>query len=436
MSRVSRPLLPVMAWYLRAAPSGLKSPILVGHPEESICSSSRLETRTDDSCLSARGGFSNRTEVARELDWSQRRGPLTDLPPPPPRGGERRRDFFNDDGKVRDFNNWERRGPLSPVPQPERSLSRDGSRSRNMDRRASPAAWGPGDRHEGSRPPRREFSDRPERQPTAAERDTNWRQSMRPDPPKQSSGESTQAPNSPAPSASQPATRPKLNLAPRTVSAENKDTTAPAPAASSKPNPFGGARPIDTAAREREIEERRAREKREAEERARQERLAREAAAKEAAEKAAAKEAAEKAAAEAAAKANGAQEAATTEAKESPKESEATPSPAPAPAEHKIPIRSREPRDPPKSRATEVSNWRQPAPDRAPSRGGHSGPGPRRGGPRGPRNEGRGGRPNGNAAPQSPSVEQAPSTPIVDEEGWTTVPGKSRRGQSNRPIAS
>ena len=54
--------------------------------------------------------------------------------------------------------------------------------------------------------------------------------------------------------------RPKLNLQKRTVSEAEPGAAAAAAAAaadSSKPNPFGGARPIDTAAREREVEEKR-----------------------------------------------------------------------------------------------------------------------------------------------------------------------------------
>ncbi|KAL2017874.1 hypothetical protein VTK56DRAFT_1578 [Thermocarpiscus australiensis] len=411
-----------------------------------------------------RGGFERTTE-ARDLDWSQRRGPLTDPTPPPRvdrRGtdfGERKRDlgFGGDESRVRDLGNWERRGPLSPLPQPDRPQSRERSRPLTMDsrseslrgnRRASPAAWGPGEgRQDGSRPPRREFADRPERVPTAAERETNWRNHMRPvgpDVPSKSPGQSregSEAPPSPAhPPAAVPAGRPKLNLTKRTVSESTEATAAAPPPASSKSNPFGAARPIDTTAREREVEERRLREKKEAEERAKEEKRAREAAAKEAAEKAAA-EAAEKAAAEQAAKANGVTDTPADASKTAAPEGAANETSN----EQKIPIRPREAREAaaPKSRAVESGNWRQPSGEhRGPSRGGHIPSGPRRGGPsRGPRSDaGRPPRSNGNGPapqqPQSPSVEQTPSTPIVDEDGWTTVPNKSRRGQSNRPIVS
>ncbi|KAL2262126.1 hypothetical protein VTK26DRAFT_2393 [Humicola hyalothermophila] len=376
-----------------------------------------------------RGGF-DRSDTIRELDWSARRGPLTDPPARSDRRDFGRREFSNDDGKVRDFNNWERRGPLSPLPQQERPESREGGRSRTLEarsesfrenRRASPAAWGPSEgRHDGSRPPRREFSDRPERVPTAAERDINWRNSMRPD--TRSPGDSrdgSEAPSSPALAAAAPAGRPKLNLAKRTVT---ESAGAPAPTSDSKPSPFGAARPIDTAAREREVEERRLREKKEAEERAKEEKLAKEAAAKEAAEKAAAEEAA---------KANETAE----DAKTAPAEAAA----GEAANEQKIPVRTREPREAPKSRAVESGNWRQASGEpRGPSRSGHVPAGPRRGGgPRGPRNDAaRPPRSNGNGpssqTPQSPSVEQAPTTPTVDADGWTTVPNKGRRGHSNR----
>ncbi|KAK4241875.1 hypothetical protein C8A03DRAFT_29904 [Achaetomium macrosporum] len=399
-----------------------------------------------------RGGF-DRTESFRELDWSQRKGPLADIPGRGsdrrgPDFGERRREFQPaDDGKVRDFSNWERRGPLSPLPQQERPESREGSRSRGMDarsesfrgnRRASPAAWGPSEGRQDSRPPRREFADRPERPdrpervPTAAETVSNWRSQMRPDAPIKSPGQSregSEAPPSPAAAAALPAGRPKLNLAKRTVSEATDAAPATSTSSGSKPNPFGAARPIDTTAREREVEERRQREKREAEERAKEEKRAKEAAAKEAAEKAAAEEAA---------KANGVTEKTPAdEAKTADKEGTL----AEATNEQKVPIRSREPREAPKSRALESGSWRQPTGEqRAPSRGSHGPSAPRRGPPRGPRDTARPPRSNGSGAtpqqPQSPSVEQTPPTPTVDEDGWTTVPNKGRRGQGNRAIVS
>ena len=81
-------------------------------------------------------------------------------------------------------------------------------------------------------------------------------------------------PPSPARAPAAPATRPKLNLAKRTVSEAPSDVTSveAAPAADSKASPFGAAKPIDTATREKEVEERRQiaiREKKEAEEKAR-----------------------------------------------------------------------------------------------------------------------------------------------------------------------
>jgi translation initiation factor 4B len=77
-------------------------------------------------------------------------------------------------------------------------------------------------------------------------------------------------PTSPTPEA--PKERPRLNLAKRTVSTVDPDATASA--TDSKASPFGAARPIDTATREREVEEKRevaVREKKEADDKAREE---------------------------------------------------------------------------------------------------------------------------------------------------------------------
>ncbi|KAF1971068.1 hypothetical protein BU23DRAFT_581830 [Bimuria novae-zelandiae CBS 107.79] len=239
----------------------------------------------------------DRPEMKDMSDWT-RKGPLPDLPGqqrrPSERGGfrqfeerpegdRRRPPPFSSDGKERDFGNWERKGPLSPVP-PTGGF-REGGRVRSNDgpreRRQSPA-WGEGRSNDGSRPPRREFSDRPQydRQPTAPELDNQWRSKMRPDAAVKSPTATPDAsvPSSPVPQSAAPATRPKLNLAKRTVS-EAPDTPA-ASASDSKSNPFGAARPIDTAAREREIEEKRQlaiRQKKEADDKAREEKKAKEA---------------------------------------------------------------------------------------------------------------------------------------------------------------
>lgn len=86
-------------------------------------------------------------------------------------------------------------------------------------------------------------------------------------------------PPSPAGGPAVPTTRPKLNLAKRTVSEAPSDATSSdaAPAADSKASPFGAAKPIDTATREKEVEEKRQiaiRERKEAEEKARAEKKA------------------------------------------------------------------------------------------------------------------------------------------------------------------
>ncbi|KAI9651940.1 MAG: hypothetical protein M1831_007482 [Alyxoria varia] len=237
---------------------------------------------------------------ARELnDWT-RKGPLPDLPnqsnqnrrasdriptrsadtPHEPlgmeRGGSRRGGPPEGDGKFRDFSNWERRGPPAPLTSaPQPPPSRDGGRlktnePRSFERRPSPA-WGERRSQEGSRPPRPV----PERQPTAAEQDTQWRSRMRPDPPAAASQTPTpeaSTPSSPAASAAPlPAGRPKLNLQKRTVS-EAPTAASNADASDAKASPFGAARPIDTATREQEIEQKRiaARQKKEEEDRERE----------------------------------------------------------------------------------------------------------------------------------------------------------------------
>ncbi|CAI6340922.1 unnamed protein product [Periconia digitata] len=251
------------------------------------------------------------------VDWT-RKGPLPDLPGQrrtsdrgaggggyrqfdaandagSERGGERRRaPPFSGDGKERDFGNWERKGPLSPVPGPTGGPPREGGRVRSneggpRERRQSPA-WGEGRSNDGSRPPRREFQERPqvERQPTAPELDNQWRSKMRPDATAKSPSATpdVSTPSSPAPQAAAPATRPRLNLQKRTVSEVEPAPLTSTSEAGSKSNPFGAARPIDTAARDREIEEKKAlalRQKKEADEKAREEKKA-----KETAEKAAA----------------------------------------------------------------------------------------------------------------------------------------------------
>ncbi|KEF55536.1 uncharacterized protein A1O9_08286 [Exophiala aquamarina CBS 119918] len=229
-------------------------------------------------------------------DWS-RKGPLPDLPQNQRRTSERpnfagksfdnmsdagseratRRGFEQGDGKNRDFSNWERKGPLSPVTPAPTSL-REGGRQHSKDaqgsfRRNSPA-WGEGRSQDGSRPPRKEYTEKPapERQPTASEMDNQWRARMRPDAPAKAPTPEASEPSSPAPPAAPaPAGRPKLNLQKRTVS--EADPLSPA-ATDSKASPFGAARPVDTAAKEKEVEEKRQlaiRQKKEAEEKNRAE---------------------------------------------------------------------------------------------------------------------------------------------------------------------
>lgn len=181
---------------------------------------------------------------------------------------------------MRDFSNWERKGPLSPVPGSGPPV-RDGGRVREggappPDR--SPA-WGEGRSDAGSRPPRREFEARPppvERAPTAAEQDSQWRLRMQPDASPAATPE-VASPSSPQPQA--PKERPRLNLAKRTVSTADNDQAASS-ASDAKSSPFGAARPVDTAAKEQEAYEKREaalKQKKEAEDKAREEKAAKEA---------------------------------------------------------------------------------------------------------------------------------------------------------------
>ncbi|CZT52026.1 related to translation initiation factor eIF-4B [Rhynchosporium secalis] len=410
---------------------------------------------------------------AREItDWS-RKGPLPDLPSRsgndrrgPERGdrggfgsdfggerGERKERFPEGDGKIRDFGNWDRKGPLSPLAQTERAPT-EGGRPRTNDgpraegyREAPAAQWGEGrgqGSQDGSRPPRREFQERPivERAPTAAEQDNQWRSKMRPDAPAPApkssvpSRDGSEAPSSPAPGNALPVGRPKLNLAKRTVS-EAPEQASPTTAASGdvKASPFGAARPIDTAAKEKEIEEKHeaaAKEKKDADEKAREEK--REAAKAKAAEEAA--EAEKRAAAKDGEEASKPEETIETENADG----EIVDDKAVKPREI---VRDARPKP------VETGAWRRasngpPTPRDDIPRGPRGG----RGGGRG-RGEGRGGRGNfeqrqysNGRAPQSPAQASTPTgeTAAMEEDGWSTVskPKKNSRGgnQGSRAIAS
>lgn len=383
----------------------------------------------------------NDRQEARELnDWT-RKGPLPDLPqqrrasdrggfnkgyeaaPEMERGGSRRgAPAFEGDGKVRDFNNWERKGPLSPLPAPAGVPPvRDGGRVRDgppKERKLSPS-WGPGEGRDGSRPPRGEFRDRPhyDRQPTPAELDNQWRSRMRPDPPVKSSNTPTPEPSSPSSPAQPPppAVRPKLNLQKRTVS--EAEPAAPAVPADAKSSPFGAARPIDTAAREREIEEKmqlQLRLKKEAEEKAREEKRTKEAATKAAVE-----------------------EQATTPIQENGKETEGEPkengnaAPAPARSYH---ILSRVD-DEGNEVASEQGNAEEPEPANG-EKVQDKDVKPRefiREPPKGPKAQQHHQQPHRDwrrksSAPNTP-VSPSGTAATLEDDGWSTVPAKNSRGR-------
>ncbi|KAI9676762.1 MAG: hypothetical protein M1829_002857 [Trizodia sp. TS-e1964] len=241
---------------------------------------------------------------AREFgDWT-RKGPLPDLPSTQRRvsertfGGQRNFDnvsdagserpdrrrspFGQDDGKIRDLGNWERKGPLSPHTQsaPQTDISRPRTKEGPKDRHQSPA-WGEGRPQDGLTHPMKEFQERPhiDRAPTAPELDNQWRAKMRPDAPAKSPTPPNELSTPPSPAAA-PATlttRPKLNLTKRSVS--QAEIASPASATTdSKASPFGAARPIDTSAREKAIEEKREQARKEQEDKIKEEkRLAAEA---------------------------------------------------------------------------------------------------------------------------------------------------------------
>ncbi len=161
-------------------------------------------------------------------EW-RRSAPVRSLEP---MGGDRPRREFSDapaDNKVRDFDNWERKGPLSGA-SPRQSSS--GFRERGMDRE----------------PREREFRPR--------ERESEWRGGALGS---NRGGERDIAADQGAGATE----RPRLALQKRSTS-----STAPTPveaaasAATSKQSPFGAAKPIDADARLREIERRAAAQKR------------------------------------------------------------------------------------------------------------------------------------------------------------------------------
>lgn len=366
------------------------------------------------------------------------------------------------DGKTRDFGNWERRGPLSPLPQQERGpASRDGGRqmSREMsrgndgpkgdsfDRKSSPAAWGEGraavdSQDGGSRPPRREFQERPvvERAPTAAEQDSQWRTKMRPDAPAAPAAKSpgasrdgSEAPSSPAPGNATPAApagRPRLNLAKRTVS-EMPDQPSPTTSTAggdAKASPFGAARPIDTAAKEREVEERRLaalKEKKDAEEKAREAAKV----AKEEADKAKAAEAEKKET-----------EGAAGETIETENQNGGI-------VDDKA-VKPKEIVRDARPKPADTGAWRRASggPPSGPAqgrddipRGPRGGRGGRGGGGRG---GGRGGYEStrqysngGNSSPlatQSPTIAEPDTAAVVEDDGWSTVSKPQKKNSNNR----
>ncbi|KAK9237929.1 hypothetical protein V1525DRAFT_402405 [Lipomyces kononenkoae] len=143
------------------------------------------------------------------------------------------------DGKVRDFDAWERRGPLPPLASEENRRRRSSAFSPPRSSSSSRSVPGQDD----APPPEnhRSFD--------------NWRsgaafEGLRRTPGRSRDGSATpESEDKP-----RPAERRRLNLKPRTQPIES-ETPAPAPVSSNKPSPFGGAAPVDTAKKLRELEE-------------------------------------------------------------------------------------------------------------------------------------------------------------------------------------
>lgn len=166
---------------------------------------------------------------------------------------ERRQSSYEASDRVRSLDKWERTGPLSPSTP---TGSEHGGRPRSGDRsergesrefrRRSPVSGGDG-------VSKREYRERPpiDRQPTAPEKDNEWRKGARPDPPPVQ--RVATAPSSPI----SQTTRPRLELKKRSEHPVEPALASATSDSSTKPNPFGAARPIDTFQREKEVEEKR-----------------------------------------------------------------------------------------------------------------------------------------------------------------------------------
>lgn len=258
------------------------------------------------------------------------------------------------------------------------------------------------------------------------------------------SRDGSEAPSSPAIPAA-PASRPKLNLAKRTVS-EAIDLPSPASASGdAKASPFGAARPIDTAAKEKEIEEKRLaviREKKEADDKAREEkRIAKEAAKSEKPATDSTKENGESTP-------DGNKKFEILhrgEGEDSNEEGTVDKEDQNGNVVGDKAVKPREVTREPKAKPAESGAWRRPSGGPKPPRNdaprGPRGDGP----PRGPRNDGsKITRANGGtqAVPtgstQSPPADAESST--LEDDGWSTVskPKKNQRGgnPATRAVAS
>ncbi|CAI5765051.1 eukaryotic translation initiation factor 4B [Podarcis lilfordi] len=188
----------------------------------------------------------NRDSERFETDWRAR--PATDsFDDPPPRRGE---DSFGDRYRDRDRYDSDRYRD-----GPRREMDRFGGRDRYDDRRdydrggfdsrsgSGRRAFGSGYRRDDDyRGGGDRYEDRYERRDDRMDR---W-SSSRDDYSRDDSRRDDRGPTQ----------RPKLNLKPRSAPKEEDTSVAPATQSSRAASIFGGAKPVDTAAREREVEER------------------------------------------------------------------------------------------------------------------------------------------------------------------------------------
>ncbi|KAK9480141.1 hypothetical protein V1514DRAFT_341232 [Lipomyces japonicus] len=190
--------------------------------------------------------FKNRESLEESLErgGGELQGRVVRVAVAEPGREDRRGARESSDGKVRDFDNWERKGPLPRLEErtdrrrgsgPDSSRSSSGSRQEENNR--SFDNWRSGSAFDGLR-------------------------RATPDRSREGSADVEEKPRE----------RKRLQLKPRTLPVEGADAAVAADSASAprsdKPNPFGRAAPVDTAKKQSELEERLANARTEAQQKA------------------------------------------------------------------------------------------------------------------------------------------------------------------------